>query len=114
MTRAEFQSSESNISQLNELLQFPIMKLALEVVKDESLTSMPTPIPGVSFGEQVAAAGAHAIGWGGSIKALNSLARKSAIFQQPDKSSLYQEEAERRLIASGQYTEQEINEILKK
>lgn len=117
MTRAEFQSSEPMMAQLDEVLRFPIVKNALEIVRAEGANvSLPVPISGVDYAAQVAAVGARTIGWADAIKALCSLSRKPLALQQHkpnDQNSMYLDEARKRVVASGIYTEEELKELNK-
>ena len=112
MTRSEFQSSEINMANLDELLKQPIFQVALEVAQSEALQDLPPPIPGVGYTEMVAAHGARAAGWVRGLKALTSLSRKTIPQKQPDQTEMHREAAVERLVKSGLYTESELNEIL--
>ena len=65
---------EANMAELASMLRTPVFRAALEVIKEESLTYLPDPMPGVDYRAHVAALGAQAIGWARAIHALESLA----------------------------------------
>lgn len=113
MTRADFISQEENVAQLAELLRNPILKVALEIVKSEGFPSLPEAMPGVSYGDQVAAHGAFVTGWAKALRRLEALSipvSKPMSSIMPN-SRLYNEVARRRMVASGQYSQEEIDEI---
>ena len=112
MTRTEFQSIESYMTTLDAFLSDPVMKIALEIVHAEAMQDLPSPIPGVSYGEMVAAHGARATGWVRGLKALTSLSRKIIQQKQPSQEDMYTEAAAERMRASKLYTESEIKELL--
>ena len=112
ISRAEFQSSEINMANLDELLKQPIFQVALEVVQSEALTDLPSPIPGVSYADMVAAHGARATGWTRGLKALVSLSRKTIPQKQPNQNEMHREAAVEKLVKSGLYTETELKEML--
>jgi len=115
MTRKEFQQGESLMAQLSEILRFPVMKQALDILFEEGPSDMPLPIPGVDYGAQVAAVGAASIGWNKALKALKNLSIKPTAFAQKaaSQNEMYKDEAKRRVAASKLYTEAEIEEISK-
>ena len=116
MNRAEFQSSENLMSQLADILDNNVVKIALEIVKDEGPSdSLPTPVPGVDYSAHMAAIGAASIGWARSIRALHSLARKPTLLSnmQNNQEASYLKHAIKRVMGSGQYTQEEIEATLK-
>ena len=112
MTRTEFQSSEINMANLDELLKQPIFQIALQVAQSEALTDLPSPIPGVGYTEMVAAHGARATGWRRGLKALTSLSKKTIPQKQPNQTEMHREAAVEKLVKSGLYTETELKEML--
>lgn len=111
MTRLDFQESESKMANLAELLRQPEMAEALDIARAEAVKPLPNPIPNVSYVEMIGVHGAQAVGWAEGIKALVSLSRKPAAVKQPDQSRMYSDAAKRRLIESGQYTEEELRDL---
>lgn len=111
MNRAEFQTSEANMANLEELLRDPTLHVALEIVKAEAYQGLPSPIPGVDYSSMVAAHGAKAAGWIEGIKALCSLGKKATQQEQPSRDDMYNESARRKMLSSGAYTEQELQEM---
>ena len=113
MNRHDFVSQEGNTAQLAELLRNPVLKTALEIIKSEGFPSLPEPMPGVSYGDQVAAHGAFVTGWAKALKRLESLSipmgvPPSSVFPN---AQLYNEVARRRMMASGQFTEEDLEEF---
>lgn len=102
------------MAQLDEVLKFPVIKQALEIIVDEGTdTHLPTAVPGVDYTAQVAAFGARSAGWAAALKALRSLSKKpTAIAQmQVNQSAMYIDEAIKRVAASMQYTPEELSEF---
>ncbi len=112
ISRAEFQSSEINMANLDEILKQPIFQVALEVARAEALQDLPSPVPGVSYSDMVAAHGSKAVGWVLGLKALVSLSRKTIPQKQPNQADMHREAAVEKLVKSGLYTETELKEML--
>ena len=112
MTRTEFQSSEINMANLDELLKQPIFQIALEIAQSEALQDLPPPIPNVDYIAMCAAHGARAAGWRKGLQALVSLSRKTIPQKQPNQNEMHSEAAVERLVKSGLYTETELKELL--
>jgi hypothetical protein len=111
MKRQEFQKSEQNMADLNELLRHPIMRTAIEIVKAESV-GLPDPIPGVDYESQVAACGAFTAGAFRAFDKLESLCRPSGILiGNLPRQEQYDDAAKARMREAGIYTDKEINEL---
>jgi hypothetical protein len=114
MKRAEFQSNEQNMSQLDEMLRSPVMRAAFEVVKGESV-GLPDPSPGVDYQSQVAISGAYTVGSFKALEKLESLARAPTTLGNAssalNKQSQFDGAARERLRAQGIYSEAEISDI---
>lgn len=111
MTRHDFQKSEANMANLEELLRQPTMQVALEIVKTEAYQGLPSPLPGVDYSSMVAAHGARASGWIEGIKALHSLSKKTVQQKQPSQGDMYSEAAKQRMLATGVYSEADIERM---
>jgi hypothetical protein len=111
ITRAEFQGAEENMSQLAELLRNSILKTALDIVRAEGFPALPEPVPGVDYGAQVAAHGAYVTGWSRALNRLESLSRPMVMPSRIPPGRQYNEEARRRMAASGLYNEEELEEF---
>lgn len=111
MTRFDFQESESRMANLAELLRQPEMAEALDIVRAEAVKPLPNPVPGVSYAEMIGVHGAQAVGWTEGIRALVSLSRKPSAAKQPDNSRMYADEAKKRMVESGQYTEEDVKDL---
>ena len=96
---------------LTELLRHPIMKVAIEIVKAESV-GLPDPIPGVDYGDQVAVCGAFTAGAFRVFDKLESLCRPAglAIGGLP-RQEQYDDAAKARMREQGIYTDKEIEEL---
>jgi hypothetical protein len=111
MRRSEFQKSETNMTGLNELLRNPIMRIAIEIVKTESV-GMPDPIPGVNYESQVAACGAYTAGAFRAFDKLESLCRPAVnpLTNMPIQAQ-YDAAAKAKMREDGLYSDKEIEEI---
>jgi hypothetical protein len=112
MKRSEFQKSEQNMADLNELLRHPIMRTAIEIVKAESV-GLPDPIPGVDYESQVAACGAFTAGAFRAFEKLESLCYGPmgiAPGSMP-RQTQYDDAAKARMREQGIYTDKEIEEL---
>jgi hypothetical protein len=111
MTRAEFQKSEQNMADLIEILRTPVMRLAIEIVKSESV-GLPEAIPGVSFQAQVATVGAFTAGVFRAFSRLESLSRPNVVPSSTlPRQTQYDDAARARMRAAGIYTDQEIETL---
>lgn len=96
---------------LAELLHHPIMKVAIEIAKAESV-GLPDPIPGVDYGDQVAVCGAFTAGAFRMIDRLESLCRPSGIsISNMPRQNQYDDAAKARMREAGIYTDNEIDSI---
>jgi hypothetical protein len=111
MKRSEFQRSEQNMADLNELLRQPVMRLAIEIVKSESV-GLPDPIPGVDYEAHVAACGAFTAGAFRAFDKLESLCRPppTVLGNLPNQAQ-YDAAAKAKMREQGLYTDKEIEEI---
>lgn len=111
MRRNEFQKSEQNMADLNELLRTPVMRMAIEIVKSESV-GMPDPIPGVDYESQVAACGAYTAGAFRAFDKLESLCRPTVnpLTNMPVQAQ-YDAAAKANMRKQGLYSDKEIEEI---
>lgn len=112
MTRAEFQGVEENMAHLAELLRDPIMRAALEVIRNEGYPALPDPIPGVDYQAQTAAMGGFACGWNRALKALETLPLHR--INMPKRVPIekhFDAAARQRMTASGIYSEHELEDI---
>jgi hypothetical protein len=110
MRRTEFQKSEQNMADLNELLRHPIMKAAIEIVKAESV-GLPDPIPGVDYQSQVAACGAFTAGAFRAFEKLESLCRPGISVANRPLHEQYADAAKAKMREAGLYTDKEIEEL---
>jgi hypothetical protein len=111
MRRNEFQKSEQNMTDLNELLRQPIMRIAIEIVKSESV-GLPDPIPGVNYEAQVAACGAYTAGAFRAFDKLESLCRPVVNpLSNPPGQTQYDAAARAKMREAGIYSDKEIAEI---
>ena len=111
MKRADFQKSEEYMQQLSEILRTPVMRAAIEIVKNESV-GLPDPLPGVDYQQQVAVCGAYTAGAFKVIDKLESLARPPAQPQNAiSRQTQYDDGAKQRLRSAGIYTDKEIDEL---
>jgi hypothetical protein len=114
MNRQEFMAAEANMSQLADILNHPVLRTAIEIVRAEGVANLPEPIPGVDFTAQLGAAGSQAVGWARALKALESLSRPPV---NPGPASLrfseqqFSEPAKERMRRAGIYTNEEIEKI---
>lgn len=108
ITRAEFQLHEDNMAHLADVLRDPIVRLAIEVVKNEGMPMLPDPVPGVDYGAQTAAMGAHLTGWSRAIRALETLPLRINMPERIPIEKQFDLAARRRMRASGIYSENEI------
>jgi hypothetical protein len=100
------------MSELATMFRSPVLHAAIEIVKTESLTHLPDPVPGVDYQAQVAAAGAYTVGWTRAIRALESLTLKplsAGVRMSIEKQ--FDDAARRRMREAGIYTESEIQSI---
>src|SRR4029077_3580255 len=113
MKRAEFQSNEQNMSQLDEMLRSSVMRAAFEVVKGESV-GLPDPSPGVDYQSQVAISGAYTVGSFKALEKRESLARPATLGNVANvltKQAQFDGAARERLRSQGVYSEAEIDDI---
>ena len=112
MNRAEFQKSESNMAELNALLRHPIMRLAIEIVKSESV-GLPDPIPGVNYESQVATCGAFTAGAFKVFEKLERLCYPAGTWvgNMPPQNQQYADAAKEKMRGQGIYTDKEIEEL---
>jgi hypothetical protein len=112
MKRNEFQKSEQNMADLNELLRTPVMRTAIEIVKSESV-GLPDPIPGVDYEAQVAACGAYTAGAFRAFDKLESLCRPvvNPLSNPPSGQNQYDAAAKAKMREAGLYSDKEIAEI---
>lgn len=109
MKRSDFQKSEEYMAQLSEILRTPVMRAAIEIVKNESV-GLPDPVPGISYQEQVAVCGAYTAGAFKAFDKLESLTRP-ATMQNTPRPTPYDDAALDRMRAQGIYTDKEIAEL---
>jgi hypothetical protein len=113
MKRAEFQSNEQNMSQLDEMLRSSVMRAAFEVIKGESV-GLPDPAPGVDYQSQVAISGAYTVGAFRMLEKLESLTRPATLGNVAsvlNKQTQFDGAARERLRSQGIYSEAEIEDI---
>ena len=99
------------MADLNELLHTPIMRMAIEIVKSESV-GLPDPIPGVNYESQVAACGAYTAGAFRAFDKLESLCRPivNPLTNMPAQAQ-YDAAAKAKMREAGIYSDKEIEEI---
>ena len=111
MKRAEFQKSESNMAELDALLRHPIMHLAIEIAKAESI-GLPDPISGVDYQAQVSVCGAFTAGAFRMIERLESLARPVTLpASSMPRQNQYEDAAKAKMREQGVYNDKEIEEL---
>lgn len=111
MTRLEYISSENLTSQLREIWNLPAFKDAIEIVRREGAPAYPNNIKGDLL-HQAALNGAKAHGWSEALAAIEGLTRfqtKQTISQEQIE---YTHSAKARMLATGMYTEKEIDELI--
>jgi hypothetical protein len=116
MSRSEFMATEGLQGQLAEVLRMPIMQLAIDIVNNEGTSrALPKPIPGVDYGQQMAAVGAYATGWRAAMFALESLTNKPVLTRATNLSqnNMYIAEAKKRMMETENYTEEEVEKFSK-
>ena len=112
MKRIDFQKSEQDMATLAEILRHPIMRVAIEIVKAESV-GLPDPIAGVDYADHVAVCGAFTAGAFRAFEKLESLTRPPGMFvgNMPAKQDLYANAAKEKMREQRVYTDEEIDKI---
>ena len=111
MRRKEFQQSEQDMATLTEILRHPIMKIALEIVRAESV-GLPDPIPGIDYQAQVAVCGAFTAGAFRTIERLESLCLPAGVpVSSLPRQEQYKDSAKDKMREQGLYTDAEINDL---
>ena len=96
------------MAELDALLRHPIMRLAIEIAKAESV-GLPDPIPGVNYESQVAACGAFTAGAFRMIDRLESLCRPATLpVASMPRQNQYEDAAKAKMREAGTYTDSEI------
>src|SRR4029077_5279177 len=112
MKRYEFQKSQENMASLSELLRHPLMRIAIEIVKTESV-GLPDPIPGVSYESQVAACGAFTAGAFRAFDRLESLCNPVGVPPASvPRTTKYDDAAKARMKAQAIYSDKDIEDIV--
>ena len=107
--RKLFQLNSEKVTELQRLLEHPVMKEALSIVLQESIPKEPKLIPGVDMRDIVALSGAKSMGAEDFYKRLHNLCRVSdKVLRDIDKE--YIQDARKRLFSTGLYTMEEITE----
>ena len=99
------------MAELDALLRNPIMRLAIEIVKTESV-GLPDPIPGVDYESQVAACGAFTAGAFRAFDKLESLCHPAGVWVgNMPRQEQYVDSAKAKMRGQGIYTDKEIEEL---
>ena len=110
MKRSDFQKSEQFMGELSEILRTPVMRAAIEIVRNESV-GLPDPVPGVDYQQQVAVCGAFTAGSFRVLEKLESLARAPTTPSILPRTNQFDDAAKDRMRAAGVYSEEEINDL---
>jgi len=104
-----FQLNSEKVLKLQELLNHPVLKEALNIVRQECAPKEPRLVPGIEMRDMIALEGAKSIGADAFYKKLQALTVvNNKVLRDIDKE--YIQDARNRLFSTGLYTEEEIKE----